>query len=99
MTRAELEGLMLDGFFPVCRSADRPRRALGAIKEFGLPYAYDSAITRHLAEFLRDRPRVDAVLFNGGSLQSARLRNRLREQIGKWQKGACRKCWRTLASM
>ena len=85
VTRAELEGLILDGFLPDCRSTDWPRRALGAIKEFGLPYAYDSAITRHLATFLRDRASVDAVLFNGGSLQSPRLRNRLREQIGKWQ--------------
>ena len=87
VTRAELEGLILDGFLPDCRSTDWPRRALGAIKEFGLPYAYDSAITRHLATFLRDRASVDAVLFNGGSLQSPRLRNRLREQIGKWQEG------------
>ncbi|MFZ2107890.1 MAG: Hsp70 family protein [Roseiarcus sp.] len=87
VTRAELEGLILDGFLPDCRSTDWPRRALGAIKEFGLPYAYDSAITRHLAAFLRDRASVDAVLFNGGSLQSPRLRNRLREQIGKWQGG------------
>ena len=99
VTRAELEGLILDGFLPDCRSTDWPRRALGAIKEFGLPYAYDSAITRHLATFLRDRASVDAVLFNGGSLQFPRLRNRLREQIGKWQGGACRRCWRTLASM
>jgi len=87
VSRAELEALILDGFFPDCRSDDRPRRALGAIKEFGLPYAFDGAITRHLAAFLRDRPGVDAVLFNGGSLQSARLRDRLREQIGKWQQG------------
>jgi molecular chaperone DnaK (HSP70) len=87
LKRAELEGLILEGFFPDCRADDRPRRALGAIKEFGLPYAFDGAITRHLAAFLRDRPGVDAVLFNGGSLFSARLRERLANQIGKWQQG------------
>ena len=87
VTRAELEGLLLDGFFPDCRSTDRPRRALGAIKEWGLPYAFDGAITRHLAAFLRGRPDVDAVLFNGGSLHPLRLRNKLREQIGRWQEG------------
>jgi molecular chaperone DnaK (HSP70) len=86
-TRAELEKLVLEGFFPDCRSDDRPRRALGAIKEFGLPYAFDGAITRHLAAFLADRPRVDAALFNGGSLYSSRLRDRLRDQIGRWQEG------------
>ena len=87
VTRAELEGLLLDGFFPDCRSTDWPRRALGAIKEFGLPYAFDGAITRHLAAFLRGRPGVDAVLFNGGSLHPPRLRNRLSEQIRRWQEG------------
>jgi molecular chaperone DnaK (HSP70) len=87
VTRAELEALLLDGFFPDCMPTDRPRRALGAVKEFGLPYAFDGAITRHLAAFLRDRPSVDAVLFNGGSLHPPRLRDKLREQIGTWQKG------------
>lgn len=87
VTRAELEGLVLDGFFPACKLTDRPRRALGAIKEFGLPYAFDGAITRHLAAFLSGRPPVDAVLFNGGSLRPSRLRDQLREQIGAWQQG------------
>jgi molecular chaperone DnaK (HSP70) len=87
VTRAELEGLLLDGFFPDCRPDDRPRRALGAIKEWGLPYAFDGAITRHLAAFLHGRPSIDAVLFNGGALSPPRLRDKLREQIGKWQDG------------
>jgi molecular chaperone DnaK (HSP70) len=87
LTRSELEELVLNGFFPGCRAADRPRRALGAVREWGLPYAFDSAVTRHLADFLRDRPRVDAVLFNGSSLFPQRLRDRLREQIGIWQEG------------
>jgi hypothetical protein len=58
-----------------------------ALKEWGLPYASDGAVTRHLAEFLSDRPRVDAVLFNGGSIRPPLLRQRLREQIGVWQDG------------
>ena len=87
LTRMELEELVLNGFFPACRATDRPRRALGAVREWGLPYAFDSAVTRHLAEFLHGRPRVDAVLFNGGSLFPQRLRDRLRDQIGLWQEG------------
>lgn len=87
VTRAELEGMILEGFFPECLPTDRPRRLSGAVREWGLPYASDSAITRHLAAFLRDRPAVDAVLFNGGSLLAPRLRERLREQIGVWQDG------------
>jgi molecular chaperone DnaK (HSP70) len=85
--REELEALILDGFFPAARAQDRPRRALGAVKEFGLPYAFDGAVTRHLADFLRERPPVDAVLFNGGSLHAARLRQRLIDEIGGWQDG------------
>jgi hypothetical protein len=53
-----------------------------------LPYAADSAVTHHLADFLRERPRVDAVLFNGGSLDAAVLRERLLDQIAAWQDGA-----------
>jgi molecular chaperone DnaK (HSP70) len=87
LTRMELEGLVLNGFFPACRATDRPKRALGAVREWGLPYAFDSAVTRHLAEFLHGRPRVDAVLFNGSSLFPQRLRDRLREQIALWQEG------------
>lgn len=85
--RGELEALVLDGFFPDCQATDTPRRAPGAIREFGLPYAFDSAVTRHLAAFLAERGNVDAVLFNGGSLRSRRLRERLVEQIGRWQEG------------
>jgi molecular chaperone DnaK (HSP70) len=86
LTRAEIEHVVLDGFFPVCDALARPYRTQGALREWGLPYASDSAVTRHLAEFLWERPRVDAVLFNGGSLGPPGLRERLREQIGMWQR-------------
>jgi molecular chaperone DnaK (HSP70) len=88
VTRAEIERVLLDGFFPACDAAARPYRTAGALREWGLPYASDSAVTRHLADFLRDRPRIDAVLFNGGSVTPKLLRQRLREQIAAWQDGA-----------
>ncbi len=88
LTRAEIEDVLLDGFFPECEADDRPWQTQAALREWGLPYASDSAITRHLAGFLNGRPRVDAVLFNGGALYPAALRQRIREQIGKWQGGA-----------
>jgi molecular chaperone DnaK (HSP70) len=87
VTRAEIEGVLLDGFFPMCDARAAPSRSQAALREWGLPYASDSAVTRHLADFLRDRPRVDAVLFNGGPMQSPRVRQRLREQIRAWQQG------------
>src|SRR5207302_4965709 len=85
--RAEIESLLLDGFFPSCDAAARPYRTRAALREWGLPYPADSAIIRHLAEFLNDLPRIDAVLFNGGSIRPPLLRQRLREQIGGWQDG------------
>jgi molecular chaperone DnaK (HSP70) len=88
VTRAEIESVLLDGFFPLCDAAARPHRLRAALHEWGLPYAADSAVTRHLADFLSGRPHVDAVLFNGGSLHPLRLRERLREQIAMWQDGA-----------
>ncbi len=87
LTRAEVDGVLLNGFFPECDADDRPWQTQAALREWGLPYASDSAITRHLARFLNGRPRVDAVLFNGGALYAAALRQRIREQIGKWQGG------------
>jgi molecular chaperone DnaK (HSP70) len=87
VTRGEIEGVILDGFFPMCDAAARPYRTQAALREWGLPYASDSTITRHLAEFLKERPRVDLVLFNGGSVQPPLVRRRLREQIALWQEG------------
>src|SRR6267378_2357030 len=87
LTRAEVQAVLLDGFFPECGSQAHPYRTQAALKEWGLPYASDSAVTRHLADFLRGRPRVDAILFNGGSLYPAVLRQRICQQVRKWQGG------------
>ncbi len=88
ISRAEIDSVLLDGFFPECAADDRPKTAQAGLKEWGLPYAADSAVTRYLAAFLKDRPRVDAVLFNGGTLYPTVLRERLVQQIGNWQQGA-----------
>jgi molecular chaperone DnaK (HSP70) len=86
--RTEIESIVLDGFFPECGADDRPARTKGGLREWALPYAADSAVTRYLADFLRGRPRVDAILFNGGTLSPEALRHRLQEQITRWQQGA-----------
>jgi hypothetical protein len=56
LNRAEMNGVLLDGFFPVVSSHDMPqaRRRVG-LQEIGLPYAPDAGITRHLAKFLRQQ--------------------------------------------
>lgn len=86
LERGEIMRMVLDGFFPTCASDAQPHQSAGGLREIGLPYAEDSAITHHLADFIRQR-KVDALLFNGGSLASAILRDRLTDQIADWQDG------------
>ncbi|MDZ3836659.1 MAG: Hsp70 family protein [Rhodospirillales bacterium] len=86
--RGEIDRIVVDGFFPECSADAAPKRIAAALQEWGLPYAADSAITRHLAHFLKGRPPPDAVLFNGGALYPPALRRRLCEQIGRWQNRA-----------
>jgi molecular chaperone DnaK (HSP70) len=94
VTGAELDRVLLGGFFPQVPADAAPQRGRGGLQEFGLPYAADAAITRHLATFLaRHRgpgARVDAVLFNGGAMTPATLRRRVLDQIGAWQDSAPR---------
>ena len=54
LDRATLNSVVLDGFLPLTRIDDLPKemRAAG-LQEFGLPYASDPVISKHLARFLR----------------------------------------------
>ena len=94
LSRNELESVLLDGFFPRCDPSDRPAgsRRVG-MKEFGLPYAEDPAITRYLAKFLAgagdgpaDGEQVvpTAILFNGGVMKGDPLRRQLLEVLHSW---------------
>ena len=53
LTRAEVEQIVVDGFFPLIESSAEIQRGRSGLVEFGLPYASDPAITRHIASFLR----------------------------------------------
>ena len=83
LTRAEIESVLLDGFIPMCGSTDYPReKSKVGIREMGLPYESDPAISRHLASFLGQQagsgdkdtdtevPYPSSVLFNGGVMKS-----------------------------
>jgi molecular chaperone DnaK (HSP70) len=53
LSRADVEQLLTDGFFPLVGSDAKPAaRAKSALTGIGLPYASDPAITKHLAHFL-----------------------------------------------
>jgi hypothetical protein len=96
--RDELSQLMVQGFFPEvgleARPASRPRAGL---RQMGLPYAADPAITKHLAAFLGHHAAAQpgkkkkaellhptALLFNGGVMRSELLRERMRGVINGW---------------
>lgn len=101
LKRGDVDQYLLAGFFPNCALGDRPVRPKRAgLREAGLPYASDGAITRHLARFLdmhqdhvrsvvpafADAPAVlpTAILFNGGVFRSGLLRQRVVEVVGGW---------------
>ena len=53
LTRASLDAVVLNGFFPATGIDEHPaRRRNPGLKEFGLDYAADPALSRHLAFFL-----------------------------------------------
>ncbi len=53
LDRATLEQVVLDGFLEMTRVTDVPLETGGAaLQEFGLPYASDPVISKHLARFL-----------------------------------------------
>ncbi|TYT73412.1 Hsp70 family protein [Desulfobotulus mexicanus] len=94
LEKDEVERVVLEGFFPNTGPDDlkREKPVMGGVTEFGLPYAQDPALTRHMAAFLHghkdevDRrmqrtPRPDHILFNGGALKPLVIRDRIRSSI------------------
>lgn len=99
LTRQDVESIILDGFFPVCDRSDSPGPPQRTgLKEIGLTYASDPAISRHLARFLTSQDahlnapcHPTAVLFNGGVMKAGGLRTRVLHTLDKWresEKGA-----------
>jgi Hsp70 protein len=62
LDRASVEQVILDGFFAKTTISDLPQEARRVgLQEFGLPYAADPVISKHLARFLsRSRANVRA---------------------------------------
>ncbi len=98
ITREEVRKLLLDGFFPVVgpdAAPQRQRRA--ALMEVGLSYAADPAVTKHLAQFLRQAAanlgtegfaRPTHLLLNGGVLQAGAIEHRIFEVLNGWLSSA-----------
>jgi hypothetical protein len=98
LTREEVASVLVDGFFPACGPEEAPqeRKRVG-VREMGLPYESDPAITRHLADFLGrqagNHPSggpvayPSALLFNGGVMKADLLRNRVLDIVKGWDAG------------
>ena len=92
--REEVRNLLLEGFFPVVGPDAAPlRQRRAGLMEVGLNYATDAAITRHIAQFLRQAAsnagssgfaRPTHLLLNGGVLQAGAIENRLFEVLNQW---------------
>lgn len=87
LSRAEVRQLVVDGFFPQVEADAQPSQGRSGLVEFGLPYARDPAITRHIASFLRQHGPVlpDALLLNGGVFRAEALAQRLADTLGAWR--------------
>ncbi len=95
LTRDEITSILTDGFFPHCEATDYPeKKPRVGMREMGLPYESDPAITRHLAQFLGTQsargegagevPFPSAVLFNGGVMKAEPLRERVLDVLRQW---------------
>ncbi|MEH6822411.1 MAG: Hsp70 family protein [Motiliproteus sp.] len=101
LSREKTQSLALEGFVPLTELTDMPQQSQRAVREFGLPYASDPAISRQLAAFLHHHERVsreafadqpdsaswvpDALLLNGGFFKGGVLEKRLRDLVSSWR--------------
>ena len=107
LTREDVLQILSAGFLPITAPGEMPShgRPTG-LRELGLPFASDPAITKHLAAFLTQAAvamssssadyrmvRPDAVLFNGGFFAPAVTRERIVEAISAWF-GGTQSGWR-----
>ena len=97
LDRETLERVVLEGFFALADPSEQtgqgPKKG---ISEFGLPYESDPAITRHIGTFLEKHKAdihhflgersafPDVILFNGGTLKSRLVQEKVRGAIRHW---------------
>jgi hypothetical protein len=106
LTRSQVEEIILEGFFPRVSLDEVPRETRRAgLTEWGLPYVQDPAISRHLAAFWqrfrsllhketgRSTLYPDFILFNGGALTPAPIRERILSVVLNWFQGEAGGDW------
>jgi molecular chaperone DnaK (HSP70) len=100
LTKEEVRAIALDGFFPLSGIDDLPDRKRSGVVEFGLPYAAEPAVSKHIAAFLklhrescrdalkREGIVPDAILLNGGVFRSQPITQRVVDLISSWSSKA-----------
>lgn len=99
LSRAEVKHIALDGFLPLSGLQELPDKKRSGVVEFGLPYAAEPAISKHIAAFLQlhaqaakaalasDSIVPDALLLNGGVFRSRTMVQRVIEVVAAWRDG------------
>ena len=88
LTRRDTDQILTNGFFPECDLNTPPQEARRTgMRELGLAYSSDPAVTRHLAHFLKQQETLvlpTAVIFNGGVMKAPGLRKRVIDVLSSW---------------
>ncbi len=94
LTKDVVEEILLNGFLPLCPLDSATQKAQkSGLRNIGLEYATDAAITKHLAEFLSKHSTPETlptkVLFNGGVSKSDSIKSRIIENLSNWTSTTC----------
>lgn len=96
LERNEVKAIALEGFFPLSTLNDLPDKKRSGVVEFGLPYAAEPAISKHIAAFLKHHRQAatealnsdnyvpDALLLNGGVFRNQAITQRIIELLNSW---------------
>lgn len=97
LTREEVRRIALDGFLPLSGLQELPDKKRSGVVEFGLPYAAEPAISKHIAAFLQLHAQAaqaaldgagivpDALLLNGGVFRSSAMVQRVIALLAGWR--------------
>jgi len=97
LTRDEVRAVALDGFFPLSGPDELPDKKRSGVVEFGLPYAVEPAVSKHIAAFLQQHQAAakaalpdgggipDALLLNGGVFRSRPVTERAVALLASWR--------------
>jgi hypothetical protein len=99
LSREEVKQIALDGFLPLSGLRELPDKKRSGVVEFGLPYAAEPSISKHIAAFLQLHAQAaqaaldgesivpDALLLNGGVFRSPAMVARVTDLLASWRGG------------